>query len=124
MFGIQARRSHRRLEVETQPFLNSDSLQLRRALSQIEEENQVEDDRRGEDRIAAEEIDFDLHRVVEPAEDVDVVPAFFVIAARWVVVDADLVKDIPVELWIKIGLENVLEHAELGFFFGLERSEE
>src|SRR6185312_15381317 len=114
MFGIQARRSHRRLEVETQPFLNSDSLQLRRALSQIEEE------RRGEDRIAAEEIDFDLHRVVEPAEDVDVVPAFFVIAARWVVVDADLVKDIPVELWIKIGLENVLEHAELGFFFGLE----
>ena len=84
---------------------------LRAALRQIEEQHQVEHDRRGENRIAAEEIDFDLHRIAEPSEDVDVVPAFFVIAARRVIVDANLVVHVSVKLGIELRLQNVLEHA-------------
>ena len=59
--------------------------------------------------------------IAEPSEDVDVVPAFLVVAARRVVVDADLVEDVLVEVGIELGLEDVLERAELGLLFGLER---
>ena len=89
-------------------------------LREIEEEREVEDDRRGQDGVAAEEVDFDLHGVAEPAEDVDVVPAFFVVAARRVVVDADFVVDLAVELGIELRLQDVFEHAELRFFLGFE----
>ncbi len=96
-------------------------LRDRRALGKIEEQHQVERDGRGKDRVAAEEVDLDLHRIAEPAENVDVVPAFLVVAARRVVVDADLVVDVLVEVGIKLGLEDVFERAELRLFLGLER---
>ncbi len=60
----------------------------------------VERERRGKDGVAAEEVDLELHRVAEPTEDVDVVPTLFVVAARWVVVDADLVVEVLVEVGV------------------------
>src|SRR5512135_3430669 len=74
---VQAFRSHRRLPVERQPLLDA---RHPRALREVHEQRQVEDDRRSQDRVAAEEVDLDLHRVVEPPADVDVVPAFLRIA--------------------------------------------
>src|SRR5437868_742356 len=77
VFGIEPRRVLRRLEVEREPLLNAAHA---RALRQIHEQRHVEDDRRGEYAVAAEEVDLELHRIAEPAEDVDVVPALFVVA--------------------------------------------
>ena len=80
----------------------------------------VERQRSGEDRVTAQEIDLDLHGVTEPAEDIDVVPTLFVVTAGRVVVDADLVVNIFVEVGVKLGLKDVLQHAELRDFLGLE----
>ena len=93
---VEALSSLRRFQVKAQPFLNADGSEIGRALGQIEEEHQIERNRSGQDRVAAEEVDLELHRVAKPAEDVDVVPRFFLIAARRVVVDADLVVDVAV----------------------------
>src|SRR5438128_11710068 len=120
MLGIKPRHGHRRFEVKTQPLLNADSAQLRSSLGQIEEQQQIEHNWRGKDRIPAEEIYFDLHGIAEPSEDVYVVPAFFVVTARRIVVNADLVRELAVELRVKVRLQNVLEHRQLGFFLGLE----
>src|SRR5258705_13886901 len=109
MLGVKAGRGHRRLEVKAQPFLNAEATQFRRALREVKEEHEVEHDRRGKDRIAAEEVDFDLHGIAEPSEDVDVVPTFFVITTWWVIVNADLVEDVSVKFGIKLRLQDVLE---------------
>src|ERR1035437_8239866 len=76
---VQLRRVHRALEVERQPFLHA---RHAGALREIHEQRDVEDDRRREDAVSAEEIDLELHRIAEPAEQIDVVPAFLVVAAR------------------------------------------
>src|SRR5258708_3077834 len=110
---IQSRRRHRRLEVEAQPFLNPETAQLWRALREIEEEHEVEYDRRRQNRVAAEEVHLDLHRIAEPSEDIDVVPTLLIIAARRVIVDANFVKDIAVKLRIQSRLQNVLQGSEL-----------
>ena len=68
--------------------------------------HEVERERSGEDGVAAEEVDLELHGVAEPAEDVDVVPAFFVVAAGRVIVDADLVVEVLVEIGVELGLED------------------
>ena len=81
-----------------------------RALRQIEEKRQVENDRRREDRVAAKEIDLNLHLVAEPAKDVDIVPTFLVITTRWVVVNADHMRKVFVERGINFRLQNVLEY--------------
>src|SRR5579864_5917289 len=93
---IEARSRHGRLKVKAQPFLNPESLQLRAALRQIEEQDEIEHDGRGENRVAAQEVDLDLHGIAEPSEDVDVVPTLFVVTTRWVIVDAHLVVHIAV----------------------------
>jgi len=90
------------------------------ALRQVGEQDEVECERRREDRVATEEVDLDLHRIPEPAEDVDVVPTFFVVSARRVVVDAHLVEDVAVQLGILLGLQDVFQHAELRLFLRLE----
>src|SRR5205085_1548218 len=118
VFGVETGRGHRRLEVEGEPLLNALHAD---ALSEVEEEREVEDDGRGEDGVAAEEVNLDLHRVAEPAEDVYVVPALLVVAARRVVVDANDVREVFVELRIDFRLEDVFEHGELRLLFGLER---
>src|SRR6266852_1548652 len=80
VLGIDLGRMHRRLEVERQPFLDSAHAG---AMRQVEKQHEVEDQRRSEDRVAAEEIYFDLHRITQPSEDIDIVPSLFGIAAGW-----------------------------------------
>src|SRR6202034_1167184 len=106
-------------EIEAEPFLDATQAG---AVGEIEKQGEIENDGRRQDRIAAQEIDLDLHGVAEPAEDVDVVPAFFVVAARRIVVDADLMVNLLVEVRINTRLKNIFERAELGFFLGLERA--
>jgi hypothetical protein len=84
-------RRHRALVVEREPLL--DSLHPG-ALRKIREQGQIEHYRRGENGVAAQEVDLDLHWIVHPADDVDVVPAFLVITARRIVVDPNDVGEI------------------------------
>src|SRR6266852_5233776 len=88
MFGIQIGRGHRRFEIETQPLLNPSHA---RALRQIQEQNKIKNNRCRKNRVPAQEVHFDLHRVAEPAKNVDVVPALFVVSAQRIIVDADFV---------------------------------
>src|ERR671919_1892253 len=83
VFDGQTLEGHRALEIEAQPLLDAAPFE---PASQVEEERDVQHQRRREDGIPAEEVDLDLHRVAEPAGDVDVVPTLLRIAARWVVV--------------------------------------
>src|SRR5258708_36526580 len=98
MLRVESFARLRRLEIEAQPLLDADGFERWRALGKVEEQHQVERDGSGKDRVAAEEINLDLHRIAEPSENVDVVPAFLVIAAGRVIVDANLVEDILVEV--------------------------
>ena len=75
-------------EEEGHPFLYAVEA---RALGEIEGQSDIERDRGGEDGVAAEEIDLDLHGVAQPTEDVDVVPSFFRVAARGIIFDTDFV---------------------------------
>ena len=118
MLGIEPRRGHRRFEVEAQPLL--DALHAG-ALGEVEKQHQVEYERRGEDRIAAQEIDLDLHRIAEPAEDIDVVPAFFLVSARRIVIDFHRVKKVLVKFRIQIWLQDLVQYAELRFFLRFKR---
>src|SRR5690242_4840938 len=62
-----------RLEIKAQPLLDADGAQFWRSLGEVEEQHQVKGDWRGQDRIAAQEIQLDLHGIAEPSEDVDVI---------------------------------------------------
>ena len=115
--GYRPGRGHGPLEVERQPLL--DALHPG-ALRQVQEQDQVQHQGRRQDRIPAQEVDLDLHRVAHPPEDVDVVPAFLGVAARRIVVDPDHVVEVLVELRVEVRLEDVLQHRELGLFLGLE----
>src|SRR5579863_401331 len=85
VLGIKPWGGHRRLEIERQPLLNA----LHAGpLSEVEEKHEVEHQRCRQNRIAAQEIDLDLHRIAEPPEDIDVIPAFFGVATWRIVVDA------------------------------------
>ena len=86
---------HRALEEEAQEALSSVASC---ACSQVAEQHEVKAKRSSEDRVAAEEVDFDLHCVAHPSEDVDVVPSFLVVVARWIVVDAHFVVVVFVEI--------------------------
>src|SRR5256885_16930976 len=72
VFRLQTGRGHWTLIVERQPLL--DALHSR-TLCEVAEEREIEHDRRGKNGVAAKEIDLDLHRVVHPPDNVDVVPA-------------------------------------------------
>src|SRR5271155_2775048 len=110
MLGIEPRRGHRRLEVEAQPLLNAEAAKACRPLGEIEEEHQIEGDGRGQNRVAAEKIHLDLHRIAEPPEDVDIVPTLFVITTRWIIVNPHLVINVLVEVGIKLRLQDEVEH--------------
>src|ERR1039458_5651645 len=92
MFRVQTLGSLRRFQVEAKPLLNSLRPQFRRPLGQVKEKDQVERNRSSQDRIAAEEVYLDLHRIAQPAEDVDVIPGFLIISSWRVIVDANLVR--------------------------------
>src|SRR6266853_4576618 len=93
--------AHRRFEVETQPFLNAAHPGT---FSQIQEQNQVEHNGRGQDGVAAEKVYLDLHLIPKPAEDVNAVPAFLVVPARRIIIDAHLVMNLPVKGGIQLRL--------------------
>ncbi len=120
VLGIKPRGRLRRLEIKAQPLLNADAAQFGSALGQVEEQHQVERDGRGQNRVAAKEVHLDLHRIAKPAEDVDVVPGFLVVAPRRVIVDADFVVDVLVQVGVKLRLEDVIQRAQLRLFLGLE----
>ena len=115
---IEARRGLRRLEVEGEPFLNTFHSG---ALREIQKQGEIQNDRRRQNRIAAKEVDLDLHRIAEPAKNIDIVPAFFVVSAGRVIVDANYVRKVLVEFRIDFRLKNIFEYRQLGFFFRLER---
>src|SRR2546428_9430601 len=79
VFGVELWRVHRALEVEGEPFLDA---MHPGSFGEIEEQRQIEDDRRRENAVAAQKVDLELHRVPEPPDDVDVVPPLFVVAPR------------------------------------------
>src|SRR5258708_23792642 len=110
VLGIESRHGHRRFQVEAQPLLYSQPAQLGGALGEVKEEYEIEHDRRGEDGIAAQEIHLDLHGIAEPTEDINVVPTLFVVTTWRIIVNADLVIKILVELRIELGLQDVLQH--------------
>ena len=120
VFGIDAGGRVRVLEVEAEPFLDAQAFETRGTGGEVHEEAEVEGEGGGKDGVAAEEVDLELHGVAEPAEDVNVVPAFLVVAAWGVIVYADLVVEVLVEIGVEVGLEDVFEDAELGDFLGFE----
>ena len=91
MLRIELRGAHGAFKIKRQPFLNPPHPA---ALCQIHEQNQIKYDRRGQDAVAAEEIDLDLHGIAQPAENIDIVPAFFVVPTGRIIVDADFVIEI------------------------------
>src|SRR5262249_14760645 len=117
MFGIQSCSMHRTLEVKTQPFLYTAHSAT---LSKIQEQHRIQNDRRCQYAVAAQEINLDLHGIAEPSVDVDVVPSFFVIPARGIVVDTHLVREFLVKVRIKLRLKNLLQNRKLALLFRLE----
>ena len=112
---VEERGAHGALEVEGQPFLNAAELA---ALGEVHEQHQVEHQRRRQDAVAAQEVDLDLHGIIEPAEDIHIVPALFVVAARLVIVDMYLMLVIAVKLLVELRLQNVFQHRQLAGFLG------
>ena len=118
MLRIETGGAHRALEEEREPFLNA----AHAATSgQIIEDHQIEYDRRRQNGVATEEVHLDLHRIAEPAEDVDVVPSFLAVSTRRIVVDAYLVRIVGIKVGIELRLQDVLQHREFALFLGLER---
>ena len=115
---IELGRVHRRLVVEGQPFLDA---RHARPLREVEKERRVEHDRRRQNAVAAQEVDLQLHRVAEPSDQIDVVPALFVVTARGVVIDPHHVAQVFVELRVELWLKDVVERRLLAFFLRLER---
>ena len=81
-------------------------------MREIEKEHEIQHDGCRKDRVPAEEIDLDLHRIVEPTKNINVVPTFFVVTTRWVIVNADLVENVAVKIRVEIGLQNVFENPQ------------
>ena len=78
---------HGRLEEEAQEALYAVAAST---CGEVAQQGEVEQQRSGKDRVAAEEVDLDLHGIAHPSEDVDVVPSLLVVVARRVIVDAHL----------------------------------
>ena len=117
MLGVETGCVHRTLEIERQPLLDA---RHAGALRQIQEQRDVEDDRRRQDAVAAQKVDLQLHRVAEPPEDVDVVPTFFIVAARRIVIDTDDVAKLFVQIGVEVRLKDVIEDGLLALFFRFE----
>src|SRR5437870_4418455 len=97
---------HWTLEIKAQPFLDAAHPA---SLGKIKEKNKIQHDRGRENAVAAQEVDLDLHGITEPSIDVDVVPSFFIVSARRVVMDAHLVREILVKIRVQFRLENLIQ---------------
>src|SRR5580700_9553193 len=87
MLWVQSRCAHGGLEVEAQPFLDSDSPQFGSALRQVKEEHQIQNQRCCQNGVTAQEVNLNLHGIAEPSEDVDVIPTFFVVTTWRIIVN-------------------------------------
>ena len=76
---------------------------------EVAQEHEVKAEGCCEDRVAAEEVDLDLHGIAHPSEDVDIVPSFFVVVAGGIVVDAHFVVVVGVEIGLSFRNEDRLE---------------
>ncbi len=104
MLGHAVAGRHGRLEEPAELLLHP---ALAALLSEVDEAGQLEDQRRGEDGVAALEVDLHLHPLAEEADEVDGVPGFLLVTARPVVVDAhDVVLDRVAQ--------DLVEHLALG----------
>jgi hypothetical protein len=117
VFRIQKWRTHRALEVKRQPLLNAAEPA---ALRQVQEEDQIKRYRSSQNAIATQEVDLDLHGIIESAKDVDVVLPFLVVSPGLVVMNMDLMVVGTVEILVEVGLQNIVEHRELTPFLGAE----
>src|SRR5262249_26872942 len=115
---VQTGRVNRALEVERQPLLDAVHA---RALREIEKQRDIQHDGSRQNAVATEEVDLQLHGVPQPADQIDVVPAFLVVPAGRIVVDPHDVAEIFVELRVELGLQDVVEDGLLALFLGLER---
>jgi hypothetical protein len=88
VFRVHFGSAHRTLEIEGKPLLHSFETG---PLGEVHEKNKVQYDGGGQDGVATQKIHLNLHRIIEPAENIDVVPALLVVSARGVVVYPDLV---------------------------------
>src|SRR5262245_51452067 len=108
---------HRALEVKAQPFLNpSHSATLR----QIQKQNEIQNNRGGQNTVAAQEINLDLHGITEPSVDVDVVPTFLIIPARRIVMDPHFMREILIKVWIELRLEDLIQNRKFALFLCFE----
>ena len=73
------------------------------ALREVGEEREVEHQRRRQDRIAAEKVHLDLHRIAHPPDNVDVIPAFLVVTPGAVEVDANDVREVAIQRGVRSG---------------------
>src|SRR6056300_291876 len=89
-------------------------------MGEIHKECEVENNRGSENRVATQEVNFDLHLVTEPTKDVDGIPSFFVVSTWRVIVDADNMIDVAVQVWVHLWLKDPSEHTEFGHLFGLK----
>ena len=115
---------HWRLEEEAQEALGAVTASTG---CKVAQQSEVEQQWSCKDRVAAEEVNLNLHRITHPSEDVDVVPTFLVIVARWIVVDANLVVilgvlivAVNVEVWLILWLQDSLQGRELAHLLGVE----
>src|SRR2546430_4361659 len=117
VFRIKTGSGHRRLKIKRQPFLHALHAG---ALGQIQKQGQIQNYRRRQNRITAKKVDLDLHRITQPPENIDIVPALFVVTTRRVVIDSNDVRKTLVELRIDFRLKNVFKDRKLRLFLGLE----
>src|SRR5262249_41026790 len=95
VFRIQAGGVHGTFEIKAQPLLNAAHAA---PLGQIHEKNEIQDDWSRQNTVAAKEIDLDLHGIAEPSVYVDIVPTFFIVAARRIVMNPHLMGEILVQV--------------------------
>src|SRR5262249_39684648 len=99
----------RRLEEHREGLLDPS---LTGALRDVEQTDEIENERRREGRVLAEEVDLHLHRNAGKSDKVDVVPRLFGIAARLVIVD--------MHLMVRYGVaDDGIEHGRLRYQLGL-----
>jgi len=86
----------------------------------IKKQNKIQHDRGGKDGIATKKIYFQLHWLIKPTSDVNVVPPLLGVPSWRVIFDMYLMIMVPVKLWVKIALQNTFQYRALGDLFRAE----
>ena len=108
---------HRTLQEEREETLRAKATF---ACSEVCQQDEVKHERSGENGVATEEVNLDLHRIAHPAKDVDVVPALLVVATRRIVVDSYLVVIVGIEIRLFFRRQDAFERGEFRNFLGVE----